>query len=76
MENRKHFSVRVDEATLKKFQYIAKYDDRTASRQIVYLIHKCIRDFEKEHGEIVFDPTTDQKKTNQEKTDQKKEEEK
>ena len=52
MEKLKNMSIRFDELTLKKFQYVAKYEDRSASRQIMYLIHKCIRDFEKEHGEI------------------------
>ena len=52
MKNQKHFSVRVDESTLRKFQYIAKYDDRSASRQIMYLINKCIREFEEKHGPI------------------------
>jgi len=52
MDKGKHFSIRVDEATLEKFRYIAKYEDRSASRQIMFLIHKCIREFEAEHGAI------------------------
>ena len=54
LKKTKHFSIRLEEDTLKKFHYIAKYDDRTASGHIMYLIHKSIREFEKEHGEIVL----------------------
>ena len=52
MKNQKHISIRIDETVLKKFHYISKYNDRSASRQIMCLINQCIRDFEKEHGEI------------------------
>lgn len=52
MEKQKHLSIRIDEVVLKKFHHIAKYDDRSASGQIMYLINKSIRDFEKAHGEI------------------------
>ena len=52
MKDQKHFSIRMDSDTLKKFQSIAKYHDRSTSRQIMRLIHECIREFEAEHGEI------------------------
>jgi len=52
MKKPKHISIRIEEETLKKFHYVAKYDDRSASGQIMFLIHKCIRDFEEKHGEI------------------------
>ena len=52
MKNQKHISIRIDEETLKKFHHVSKYDDRSASRQIMFLIHKSIRDFEEKHGEI------------------------
>ena len=52
MGEQKHLSIRIDEETLRKFQYVAKYDDRSISGQIMYLVHKSIRDFEKEHGKI------------------------
>ena len=55
MNKPKHISIRTDEDTLKKLYYIAKYEGRSGSGQIMYLIHKCIRDFEKEHEEIKFD---------------------
>ena len=52
MSKLKHFSVRIDDEALNKLHYVAKYEDRSASGQVMYLIHKCIRDFEKEHGKI------------------------
>lgn len=54
MKKLKHISIRIDEETLKKFHYVAKYDDRSASGQIMYLINKNIRDFEDKHGNIVL----------------------
>ena len=52
VKKQKHISIRVDEVTLKKFHHISRYDDRSASGQIMYLINKSIRDFEKIHGKI------------------------
>ncbi len=52
MKKQKHISIRIDEDVLRKFHYVAKYDDRSASRHIMFLINKSIRDFEKEHGAI------------------------
>jgi len=52
MNEQKSFTIRVPEETLEKFRYVAKYDDRSLSGQIMYLIHQNIRDFEKEHGVI------------------------
>ncbi|MCL2564882.1 MAG: hypothetical protein FWE24_03605 [Defluviitaleaceae bacterium] len=52
MDKQRHFGMRINDTTLKKFHYVAKYDDRSVSGQIMYLIHKSIRDFEKEHGVI------------------------
>ena len=55
MEKSKHISIRIDEKVLKKFHYVSKYEDRSASWQISYLINSCIRDFEEKHGKIVLD---------------------
>lgn len=52
MKKQKHISIRIDEEVLQKFHYISKYDDRSASGQIMYLINKSIRDFEEKHGVI------------------------
>ena len=52
MEKRKHLSIRMDAELHDKLQYIAEYEGRSMSRQVLYLITTCIREFEKEHGPI------------------------
>lgn len=52
MYKNKHISIRIDEDVLKKFHYVAKYEDRSASGQIMFLINRCIREFEEKHGKI------------------------
>lgn len=48
----KHISIRIDDDVLQKFHYVSKYEDRSASGQIMYLINNCIREFEDKHGKI------------------------
>lgn len=53
MQNRvKHLGVRLEPETHAKLAYIAKYEGRTMNGQVYYLVHKCIRAFEKENGPI------------------------
>ncbi len=52
MGKQKHISIRIDADILEKFHYVAKYDDRSASGQIMFLINNCIRNFEEKHGQI------------------------
>jgi hypothetical protein len=52
MKNLRHLSLRIDDDLLQKFHYVADYDGRSANNQVLYLIKKCIADFEKEHGNI------------------------
>ena len=51
-KNNKHLGIEVDPELYGKLKYIAKYEGRSANGQIIYLIRQCIRDFEKENGEI------------------------
>lgn len=44
--------MRVDQALLDKFGYIAEYEGRTKNRELEQMIKKRIQDFEQEHGEI------------------------
>lgn len=37
MKKNKHISIRIDEDVLQKFHYVAKYEDRSASGQIMFL---------------------------------------
>ncbi len=50
----KSLSIRIDEEMLNKLHYVADYEARSANSQILVLIRNCIKDFEKEHGEIEF----------------------
>ena len=51
-KDRKHLSIRLDGELHDKFQYVAKYDGRSMSKQILYRVTSCVREFEKEHGPI------------------------
>ena len=52
MKDRMHLSVRFDNDVHDKIQYIAKYEGRSMSGQILHLIQTCIREFETKHGPI------------------------
>ena len=52
MEEKKHLSIRMDGELHNKLQFVAAYEGRSMSRQILYLIKPCVREFEKEHGPI------------------------
>lgn len=56
----KHLSLRIDEDLLRKFEYVAKYDDRSMNWYLLHLIKNEIADFEEKHGEI---PTASDSKT-------------
>ncbi len=48
----KHLGIEVEPDLHYKLHYISKYEGRSANGQILYLIRRCIQEFEKEHGEI------------------------
>ena len=48
----KHLSLRIDADLLRRFDYVAKYDDRSMNGMLLSLVRKCIADFEQEHGKI------------------------
>ena len=50
-----HLGMVIDRETHDKLFYIADYEGRSGSGQIIYLIRKCIAEFEKEHGKIILD---------------------
>ena len=51
-KSNKHLGIEVAPDLHYKLQYIAKYEGRSGNGQILYLLRKCIGEFEKEHGEI------------------------
>ena len=48
----KHIGLRVTPQVHQKLQYIAGHEGRSINGQAYYLIQKCIREFEKDHGPI------------------------
>lgn len=52
MEKDKHIGIRIDKEIHYKLHYISKYEGRSANGQILYLIQKCIREFEELNGKI------------------------
>ncbi len=48
----KHLGITVTSEMHRKLVYISAYEGRSMSGQILYLIQKCVREFEKEHGPI------------------------
>lgn len=52
MSDKIHLSIRMDSKLHDKFKYTAGADGRTMSGQILYLIQKYVREYEKENGPI------------------------
>lgn len=57
-KNNKHLGIEIDPELHYKLHYISKYEGRSANGQILYLIRKCIREFEAAEGEIAFENKT------------------
>ena len=51
-KNNKHLGIEIDPELHFKLHYIARFEGRSANGQILYLIRKCIREFEDAEGEI------------------------
>lgn len=52
LEKDKHIGIRIDNELHFKLHYISKFEGRSANGQIIYLIQKCIREFEESNGKI------------------------
>ncbi|MCL2508191.1 MAG: hypothetical protein FWF05_03325 [Oscillospiraceae bacterium] len=48
----KHLGIEVDRELHYKLHYISQYEGRSANGQILYLIRKCIKEFEDKDGKI------------------------
>ena len=57
----KHLGIEIDPELHYKLHYISKYEGRSANGQILYLIRKCVREFEERDGEIEA-PAAEEKK--------------
>jgi len=47
-----YLSIRINRDLHDKFQYVSEYEGRSMSGQIVYLLNRCVREFERENGPI------------------------
>ena len=54
MAKNKHLGLIIDPDLHYKLHYIAKYEGRSANGQILYLIRRCIKEFEAQNGEISY----------------------
>ena len=62
MEKDKHLGLHIDKELHYKLQYVAKYDGRSVSGEVLYLLRRYIMDFEAQQGEIAL---PEEKKQNQ-----------
>ena len=54
-EKNKHIGLRCTEETLIKLKYIAEYEGRSINGEILHLINREIKNFEKENGIITLE---------------------
>lgn len=54
-DNTTRFTVRLDSTLLRKFYYIAAYEDRSGNSEMIRLIKKRIQEFEQTVGPIPDD---------------------
>ena len=54
-KNEKNLSLRIEPELLRKFRYVARYDDRSMNWFMTKMICACIADFENKHGKIEFE---------------------
>lgn len=52
MKRDKHLGITISSELHGKLVYISEYEGRSMSGQILWLIQRCVREFEKEHGTI------------------------
>lgn len=54
MEKDKHLGLHIDKELHYKLQFVSKYDGRSVSGEVLYLLRRYIADFEERQGEIVL----------------------
>lgn len=56
----KHLGLVINPELHSKIKYISEFKERSINRQLLYLVKKCIFDFEKEYGVIKYNPDNEQ----------------
>ncbi|MBP3626524.1 MAG: hypothetical protein II201_03095 [Clostridia bacterium] len=51
-KDNKHLGLEISPDIHYKLHYISKYEGRSANGQVLYLIRKCIKEFEEQEGII------------------------
>ena len=49
----KSLTIRIDDKLLDKLHVVADYEGRSANSQVLVLIRNCVKEYEKENGEIL-----------------------
>lgn len=57
----KHLGFTIENDLHYKLHYVASYEGRSGSGQIIYVLNQYIKNFEQEHGEIKV-PEVEEKK--------------
>lgn len=52
MEKDKHLGIHINPETHHKLRFVCAYEGRSISGQILYLVRKCIQEYEAQHGPI------------------------
>lgn len=52
MSGKAYLGVRMEEELHEKFRYVAGAEGRSMNSQVILLIRKCVREYEKVNGEI------------------------
>ena len=50
----KHLGLHIDSELHDKLKYVSRYDGRSISGEVLYLLRRYITDFEAQHGEIIL----------------------
>lgn len=56
--NLPQFTIRIEPELLKKIRYVAEYNARSANREVEVLIRQHVESFEKIHGKITFNDSS------------------
>lgn len=51
----KHLGLEIDPELHDKLRYISKYEGRSINGQLLYLVRKCVKEFETREGPISND---------------------